>query len=397
VAERQLARQPVELEYKPMFFRAGKEKHWSVSGIVPDRATGGGASESDAAAGEGSRRLSAILADLDAGDRRSGEERRVEVRPVADERRSGEDRRSDVQAASAATAPAGRPQLTVVPPADQVASVAPTTVATINVDTADAPVTAAYVAPLENTSEVDARTEPEPAFVPDPVMSVPAASGDSDSAVVSEADEFVEAQRRAIAHREAIQAMLDEARAVEERLVAEAREAREIRARLGVEEKIALVASLVEREQQAAARGRDVMQRAERLVAEHAQAEDEAAASRASIDAATAAVVECQRRLAEARRAVADSEAHANECEDRVQRAAAAMLQSQREAQETERQMAECRAAREASEADARSAQERAKSLVPSATALELLHSLEAVVRGRSLSNEGEAAPQDAA
>jgi chromosome segregation ATPase len=213
----------------------------------------------------------------------------------------------------------------------------------------------------------------------------------------AEDDEFAEAQRRVFAHRQAIQALLDNARNVEERLAAEAREARETRERLRIEEKIALVASLVEREQQANALVRDVTQRVERVMVEHAKAKDDAFARSAGAEAAAAELVECQRRLAEARRAMADAEALVNECEERLQRTASSILQAQNEAQEAERKAAECRSAREAGEAEARNAQECAKSLVPSATARELVRSLEAVVRDLVPSNADALAPQGAA
>ncbi|BDE06819.1 hypothetical protein WPS_20950 [Vulcanimicrobium alpinum] len=322
-----------------MLFR-GKDKNWSF-GIMPDRPTGGSAGDDDAQGGAASRKLNSILADLDAGDPRSGQERRMENIPVEEERRSGSDRRES----EATEAVAAAPVATVTPlptPAPQ-------------------PVAAAVAPP-------DPPGRPQLTVVPPPE-------------ITPTSDEFAEAQRRAAEHRAAIQAMLDNARAVEERLAAEAAEARSAREKLGVDAKLAVVSSLLDEEKKAAVAAREIAQRTGRLAAEHAKATEDSVVLHAAMDAANALVEDLKRKLDDARRAFTESEARLAEGEQRLDRAAEALNATKAEAAEAARRFTECRAAREAAEADARAAQERAKSIGPSSSALEVLKSLESVVR----------------
>jgi hypothetical protein len=362
-----------------MFFRGNKDEHnRTLLGIMSDIAFGGqrpktddqevpetpgspvtDATASDAVESEASasqRKLSDILAALSAGEARAEEERRANA-----ERRAHEFAREDY-------GHLGRQvRLEVIhPPTPPVVDwAAPTPVEP------PAPQEQPLIDNLMPTSAPVSAEVPEPPTVVEPEVA---------NTPIEGLEEFGAAQHRASTHRQAIQALLDEARKVEEKIGAEAAEARATREGLRLQEKIAIAASAAELELQAIVRAADASARAEHVAAENAQASEAPRAARNEALSAAAAVAECEIRLQQAQKIAAESTRLIREIEERAQRVAVLAREAQSEAEDAERKVIECRAAHEVAETEARNARAVADSLAPSAEALEGLRSLESRV-----------------
>jgi hypothetical protein len=343
--------------------KAGDQEVLETSGATVAEATPLDAVDSEASTGS-QRKLSDILAALSASEARDDEERRLHA-----ERRANEVTRLNYGSSN------GEVRLDVIDPP------APPVIESSVPEPTPAPTPIAPPAPQEQPVIDSLTTTPEPlsAAVPEPPT-----LGEAEVATPIEGlEEFDDAQRRAATHRQAIEALLDEARKVEKKIAAEAAEARATREQLRLEEKIATAARAAERELQAIALANETSQRAERVAAENAQAAEAlSAAGNEALSAATA-VTEYEISLQLAQKIAAESEQLVREIEERAQRVAVLARDSQRQAEEAERKVAECRAAREAGESDARNAQAVADSLSPSAEALEGLRSLESRVPDR--------------
>ncbi|MFN2460863.1 MAG: hypothetical protein ABR591_09285 [Candidatus Velthaea sp.] len=196
-----------------------------------------------------------------------------------------------------------------------------------------------------------------------------------------------EAQQRAVERRMEVEALLFQARSIEEQLAAEAVQAEAAR-------EVAHAQGHHERARVAAEREREAAQRIDMLTKKRLAASVERTAAQAHVVAlrsdhanANEAVRACEQRLAEARMALEkvaadlrDAEAYCNE----VSAAAQAVTHEEREAGE---RLVEHRGQREAAELEARAAEERARALVgdapprpPSLAPLDELRTLESHV-----------------
>ncbi len=303
------------------------------------------------------RNLSEIFADLEASDRRLVERRKGGDRRSQDRRDSGApgEQASKVQSSA---------RVEDAPPAEQ---------------------TVAETAP-QTTPSIDSSGEANVAQTQEAEMPIERSSVNGQASVADDValPEFDEAQRRAAAHRQALQAMLDEAHRVEEQLAAEATEARMAASRLNLEKKQEAAVRAVELEKQAITQAAELGQQSDRAAEEQERAAVALQSVRTVTAAALARVAECEERLREARQVAAEASGKERESEEQATNATQVAEKARRDAQQAHLYAAKCREMREASEMEAFEAQRIASGLTPSNSASERLRALDQRSRGEA-------------
>lgn len=335
-----------------MFFRqkSKNEVNSAFLGIMSDLGLGSRSEKAvEEPLAEPQRNLSDIFADLEASDRRLHERRQ------GGDRRSSQDRRESGAGGEQAGIVQSSVPIEDAPPVERAV--------------------AEDVAPSHDAEmpEVPANEQPteQPQVEPGPVNG--RASVADDVAL----PEFDEAQRRAAAHRQALQAMLDEAHRVEQQIAAEANEARAAAIGLNLEKKQEAAARAVELEKQAITRAAELGQQSDRAAEDQERATSALQSVRAVTAEALNRVAECEERLREARQVAAEASGKEREREEQATNSAQAAEKARRDAQEAHLYAAKCREMREASEMEAFEAQRIASGLTPSNTASERLRALE--------------------
>ena len=353
-----------------MFFRA-KPKN-ELNNALLDRATPAP-----------QRNLADIFAELEASDRRMAERRggntdrrQGDDRRQTVERRSGEDRRSEEQASATEALPEVVPEIA---PVVAVSSTGETAMAVAELEpklepempevSADMRLVALAAEEIKRDHEQLEPIQAEQAPAED--IALP---------------EFDDAQRRATAQRQAIEAMLEQARRIEHTIAAEAADALMAARQLSLNEKNEAAARAAEAEQQASARAIESAAESVRIAEEHDRAMTALGVACSEMADASGRVTEFETRLREALQALDEAKAKVREGEELAAGIAARAEKAKLEAQEAHRFASECREARETAEDGVREAEQLARELAPSSHASEALRALEVQTGGVGLS-----------
>ena len=197
---------------------------------------------------------------------------------------------------------------------------------------------------------------------------------------------FDDAQKRLAAHRAEIQKMLDEARVVEERLVAEASKARQEAGRIQLQEKQTAVAAAIAQENEWATKSTELSKRRDDLAADHARAAASVRAAQDGMAAAQATLADVTLRLKSAQQAAEEAQKLAKEREVAAANVLLLLETAQREAAEADKRAAASFASRVKAEQQLREAEEKAHIFTPSSETLESIRAIETRVQQKSAS-----------
>lgn len=243
------------------------------------------------------------------------------------------------------------------------------------------------IADLEASDRLreDRRTGKERRHVEHATQGVVAPSSPSREPVQIDDDlpEFGDAQRRLATHRAEIQKILDDARIVEERLVAEAANARAAAGRINLQEKQTALEAAIAAENETALMAGNAVKKRDALTADHQRyaagvraAQDGYAAAQATLKDAEARYHSAQSAAAEAQRLVQEREQVADSTRTLLD---AAKLESDKAV----RAAAVAVDGRKKAERDFAEAQNKASIYVPSAQTLEGIRAIESRVSDR--------------
>lgn len=178
------------------------------------------------------------------------------------------------------------------------------------------------------------------------------------------------------AHRQRLQHLLESARQIEEMLVAEAAQARELSANLKLDEKRAAVAEAIEAEQKVTAEAQAFTKNRDTAAAFQAKADAEVASTRRELADAEALVTKLQTQLRDAQDLVVVSKSKLVECESKSAEAAKRVELAKGLAYDAECRIAKCREARETAQTELAQAEEIATSIALTADTLKRIREL---------------------
>jgi chromosome segregation ATPase len=186
-------------------------------------------------------------------------------------------------------------------------------------------------------------------------------NGNRPKQIPGDVDTLAAAQRLAMEQRKAAEALLQQARALEEQILNETTAAQAARER--AEDLATLAGRAAEMERDAEKRADDAAARHAAASAHHEKIDAVRAASQLAFDAANAEMAALKQRLEEVQRVSDEASRLLLMHEQRAGESAAAATEAEKEAADAEARLAECQAVRETAEREAKAAAEEAESV----------------------------------
>jgi chromosome segregation ATPase len=186
------------------------------------------------------------------------------------------------------------------------------------------------------------------------------ANGSRPRQLPAEIDTLAAAQQLAMEQRKAAEALLQQARALEEQILTETNAAQAARQR--AEELATLAGRAIEVEQEAQERAHSAAERHAATVAQRQKIDAVRAASQLAMDAANNELSELKQRLDELQHLADEAASLLRMHEQRVAEATATVIEAEQEAADAAARFAECQSVRQTAEREAKTAAEQADS-----------------------------------